>query len=77
MQFKFQSMDFQQSPVANGILIFVTGNIQMDGDTAFDFSHVFQLLQNAASGYYSKIFFGTAKINPNSPQWYFQIRYVR
>jgi hypothetical protein len=61
-------MDFQQSPVANGILIFVTGNIQMDGDSEFDFSHVFQLLQNANGGYYSKIFFGTPKINPDSPQ---------
>ena len=51
INFQFSEYDLQPSPYPNGLLIFVTGSLTLDGDTTFNFAHTFQLLPNN-NGYY-------------------------
>jgi len=44
--------DIQPSSVPNGIIVFVTGNLQMDQDSPLKFTQVFHLNQAPTGSYY-------------------------
>ena len=51
INFNFSEYDLQPSPYPSGLVIFVTGTLQMDGENTFNFAHCFQLLPNNGSYY--------------------------
>merc|ERR1712019_300699 len=54
IQFKQESLEWQNSPIDGGVLIFITGKLVMDNDAnnVMDFSQVFQVCPNGQGGFY-------------------------
>jgi hypothetical protein len=52
IQFQINDLDVQLSAVPNSLLIFVSGQMQMDQDAPFKFSQVFLILPNNQGGFY-------------------------
>ncbi len=57
--------DVQQAP-NGGVLVFVNGYLQMDGENQFAFSQAFNILPNGQGGFYIHNDFFTV-VNPIGP----------
>lgn len=46
IQYNFDDYDVQPSPIDGGLVIFVAGELQLDGSDNFKFAQMFQLVPN-------------------------------
>ena len=52
IKYNFDVYDLHPSPIPDGLLIMVTGTLQMDGENTFKFSQTFQLVKTNQGNYF-------------------------
>lgn len=50
--YQIDDKDVQPGPIANSMLIFITGTLNMDDENTFKFSQVFNICPNGSGGLY-------------------------